>query len=96
MVIGVGKVSLHFDEAFSLKEKRMLLKSVMDKVKNKFNVAVAELAYQDKYQIAHIGISCISNNPAHTDSMLSKICNFIEADARILVYHIETELLYWD
>lgn len=94
MFIGACKVTLRLPENHSLKGKRHVLKSVMTRVKNEFNVAVAEVGSQDLWQVAEIGVCCVSNNGQHATEMISKVVDFIERsrlDAEVIDY--ETELL---
>ena len=92
MNIGVCKISLRLPENLSLKGKRQVLKSVIARVGSKFNVSVAEVDDQDLWQLATIGISCVSNDKRHANEVLSKVVNFI-SDSRfeieILGYEIE-------
>ena len=71
--IGVLSVSIHIPAAQSLKQKRFVLKSLKDKVRNKFNVSVAELDGQDKWQVATLGFCMINNDHRHIDSCLQNI-----------------------
>jgi uncharacterized protein len=92
MNIGVGKVSLRIPENMDLKGKRMVLKSIIGRVKSKFDVAVAEVDDNDMWQLATIGICCISNNKRHSNEVLSKVIRFIESsrfDVEILDYSTE-------
>ncbi len=92
MNIGVCTVDLRLPENMSLKGKRRVVKSVTGRVSNKFNVAVAEVENGDRWQLATIGICCISNDHRHANEILSKVVNFItdsRVDAEILGYEIE-------
>ncbi len=92
MNIGVCKVSLRLPENQSLKGKRRVLKSITTRVASKFNVAVAEVDSEDQWQLATIGICCVSNNGRHTNEVLSKVVDFIinsHFDVEILDYEIE-------
>ncbi len=92
MNVGVCKVSLRLPENMSLKGKRQVLKSITSRVRNKFNVAVAEVDDNDVWQLATIGICCVSNNGRHTNEVLSRVVNFITAsrfEIEILDYEIE-------
>jgi uncharacterized protein YlxP (DUF503 family) len=92
MNVGVAKVSLRIPENMSLKGKRQVLKSIIGRVRSKFDVAVAEVDDNDVWQLATIGICCISNNKRHNNEVLSKVVNFIEKsrfDAEMLDYSIE-------
>jgi len=57
MVVGVCRVILNINEAFSLKEKRQVVKSIVERVKSRFNASVAEVGFNDKWKNAIIGIS---------------------------------------
>ena len=92
MNVGVCKVSLRLPENMSLKGKRQVLKSITSRVRNKFNVAVAEVDDNDMWQLATIGICCVSNNRRHTNQVLSRVVSFIvngRFDVEILDYEIE-------
>ncbi|HBG45463.1 MAG TPA: DUF503 domain-containing protein [Deltaproteobacteria bacterium] len=78
MVVGVARVTLILHASNSLKDKRQVLKSVIEKVKNKFNVSVAEVGGNDVWQRAEIGITAVGNDRAFVNSVLDKVLNFIE------------------
>jgi uncharacterized protein YlxP (DUF503 family) len=78
MVVGVCKVTLAIDESHSLKEKRMVLRRIKDRVANKFNCAIAEVGDQDDWQSAELGFAVVSNEHGFTQSMVQKILAFIE------------------
>ena len=92
MNAGVCKIAVRIPENMSLKGKRQVLKSITSRVRNKFNVAVAEIDHNDLWQMAAIGICCLSNNKRHTNQVLSRVVNFIEAgrfEIELLDYEIE-------
>jgi uncharacterized protein YlxP (DUF503 family) len=94
MNVGVARVSLRLPENMSLKGKRQVLKSITSRVRNKFDVAVAEVDDNDNWRLATIGICCISNNKRHSNQVLTRVVNFIEGarfEAEILDY--ETEII---
>ena len=94
MHVGVARVALHLAENSSLKGKRMVVKSIAQRVRNRFNVAVAEVDTQDAWQVATLGIVCVSDDPRHTNEVLSKVLGFIEGerlDAEI--GNVEMELI---
>src|SRR5215212_384834 len=80
MHIGVARVVLYLAENSSLKGKRMVVKSVAQRVRNRFNVAVAEVDTQDAWRTATLGIVCVSDDPRHANEMLSKVIGFIESE----------------
>jgi hypothetical protein len=92
MNVGVCKIRLRLPENLSLKGKRQILKSIIARVDNKFNVSVAEVDDQDLWQVATLGICCVSNDKRYTNEVLSKIVNFIvdgRFEIEMLDYTIE-------
>ena len=78
MVIGVCTLELHLPDNHSLKGKRQVVNSLKGRLKNRFNVSVAEVDHLDVWQRATLGVVFVSNDRRHVDSELSKILNFIE------------------
>jgi uncharacterized protein YlxP (DUF503 family) len=78
MHVGVARVALHLAENSSLKGKRVVVKSVVQRVRNRFNVAIAEIDSQDAWELITLGIVCVSDDRRHTNEMLSKVIDFIE------------------
>ncbi len=90
MNIGVCRIELRLPENLSLKGKRRVLKSITSRARNKFNVSVAEVDDQDLWQLATIGICCVSNNSRYTNEVLSKVVDFIVNS------HFEVEMLNYE
>ena len=92
MNVGVCMIELRLAENLSLKGKRRVLKSIITRVRNKFNVSIAEVADQNLWQLATLGICCVSNNSRYNNEVLSKVVDFV-VDSRfeieILNYKIE-------
>ena len=82
MHVGVARVALHLAESSSLKGKRMVVKSVAQRVRNRFNVAVAEIDTQDAWQVATLGIVCLSDDPRHSNEMLGREVGLVARDDR--------------
>jgi len=76
-IVALLSVEMHFPEARSLKDKRMLLRRVKDRLK-KFNIATAEVAHLDKWQRAQIGIVTVSNTRVAVDQALNSVIDEIE------------------
>ncbi len=92
MNVGICQIKLRLPENLSLKGKRQVLRSITTRVRNKFNVAVAEVDDQDLWQLATLGICCVSNDKRHTNEVLSKVVDFItdsRFDIEMLNYEIE-------
>jgi len=86
MKILVIQVTLRAEWVHSLKEKRMVIKSLIQKLSNKFNISVSEVDKQDIHQILVIGIAGICASSAQADSTMENIIRFIEnnTDAEII------------
>ncbi len=91
MIVGVVRVSIHFPESGSLKAKRKILLSLKEKIKNKFNVSVAELEDNDKWQRGIIGIAVISNKQSHANAVLSKVMDLVNSRPDIVVTDMQME-----
>ena len=92
MNVGALRVRLRLPENQSLKGKRKILKSITSQVSNRFNVSIAEVDDQDLWQLATLGVSCVSNDGRHANQVLSHVMDFIESirsDAEVLDYEIE-------
>lgn len=92
MHIGICRIRFRIPENGSLKDKRRVLKSITSRVANKFNVSVAEVDDHDLWQVATIGISCVSNDKRHANEILSKVVDYINNDrleVEMLDYNIE-------
>lgn len=92
MIIGILKIKLYAPWVHSLKEKRMIVKSIIMKTRNKFNVSVAEVEEQDLHQIAVLGIVGIAADHAQTDSILDHVLNFIESNTEGEIIDIDREI----
>ncbi|MBI2288444.1 MAG: DUF503 domain-containing protein [Chloroflexi bacterium] len=92
MHIGVCRISFRLPENLSLKGKRQVVKSIISRVASKFNVAVAEIDDNDLWQLATLGVACVSNDKRQANEVLSRVMNFV-TDSRfgieILGYEIE-------
>ncbi|MDO8674248.1 MAG: DUF503 domain-containing protein [Dehalococcoidia bacterium] len=92
MVIGACKVVLFIPDNQSLKGKRHVIKSIVQRVRNTFNVSIAEVEDQDLWQKSTLGVSCVSNDARHVNEVLSKVVEFIEnshTEAQLYDYEIE-------
>jgi len=77
MNVGVCRIELRLPENESLKGKRQVVKSIIARLQNKYNVSVAEIDNQGLWQIATLGITCVSNHRRHADETLSSVVRFV-------------------
>ena len=91
MTIGILQLDLRFSESHSLKEKRMILKSIKDRLRREFNIAVAEIDDQDRWQSARLGISSIGNDKRYVNGLLSRVERWAERqrDAELVSSRME-------
>lgn len=92
MVIGAVSLRLHIPGAQSLKDKRRVVKSILARLQNTFNVSAAEVEDMDKWQVAILGMVTVSNDSQHANEVMSKAVDFIEGghwDAEVLDYELE-------
>lgn len=92
MHIGVCKLSLRIETSRSLKNKRRVAQSLIAAVRSKYNVSVAEVENNERWQVLTIGISCVSNNRSHANEMLSRVESFVgvtRPDLQLLDSEIE-------
>ena len=93
MHVVVLEVRLNLPGVRSLKEKRGIIKSLLERVRNRFQVAVAEVAHQDRWQMAGLGFAAIGNDVAVLQGRMQKVANFIEADGAGVVVDFRLEFL---
>ena len=92
MNVGVCRVRLRLPGNLSLKGKRQVVKSITSRVGSKFNVSVAEVDDHDLWQLATVGICCVSNDKRHANEILSKVVDFIiggRFEIEVIDYDIE-------
>lgn len=86
-------LDLHFPGARSLKDKRQALRSLETKLRNRFNVAVAEVEHQDLWQRARVAVVSVNTDHGHLESTLQSAANEAEGARDIMVVDISTEIL---
>ena len=93
-IIGLSTLQFYLPGVSSLKEKRSILKSMLAKLRNKFNISVAEVDHHDKWQSAQIAIVCVSNTTVHVEKTMNNVIHWIEeSHPDLLITHQDTEIL---
>ena len=85
------KITLRASWVHSLKEKRMVVKTIVQRLKNKFNVSVGEVHEQDIHQIIVIGISAVCGDQKQVDSTLENLIDFVEENTDAEIINIESD-----
>jgi uncharacterized protein YlxP (DUF503 family) len=78
MFIAACRIELELPESSSLKDKRQVLRSLMARVRNKFNAAVAEVDYLESWRDAALGVVCVSNSASHARSMAQAVAAYVD------------------
>ena len=92
MLVGTAIIRLRASWVASLKEKRMIVKSILGRVKNKFNVSIAEIAEQDTHQTIVLGLAFVAASTAQADSITDHVLDFIEENAEAEIIDVVREI----
>lgn len=92
MIVGVLRLQLSLPANRSLKDKRRVLQSLLDRLHQQFNVAAAEVDHQDDRRRAEIAVSCVSNDGTHANRILSRALALVEHEADVVLMDVEMEL----
>lgn len=83
MTVGIARLTLFLPEVHSLKEKRMVLRRVKDRARQKFNLAIAEVGENDIWQRALLGVAVLGNGRRFVESALDEVVRFVRAEAEV-------------
>jgi uncharacterized protein YlxP (DUF503 family) len=93
MVVGLCTVELFIAESQSLKDKRQVLHAIKDRLRNKFNLSVAEVDGQDLWQKAVLGMACVANEGRFVSQVMEQALNMIKGMPVVEVVRTQQELL---
>ncbi len=93
MIIGILTVKLAIPGANSLKDKRQVIKSMLEGIRRKFNVSAAEVGDNDVWRRATIGVACISNDRGLANRIMDKVVDFAESNPVISLVSVELEFV---
>jgi uncharacterized protein len=94
MVIGTLRLTLHLPNAGSLKAKRQVVSGLLRRVRQQFQVAAAEIGERDRWQLAEVGVACVSADGQHADEVLAHVLRFVERSAaEAQLTDVSTELI---
>ena len=93
MVVGTVKIDLRLVENWSLKGKRKVVRSIVDKVKARYNVSIAEVGSNDKWQKIELGLSAVGNDRRHIDSSINHVLAYIESLYLAEIVNAEIEIV---
>lgn len=93
MIVGTLLVELAIPGANSLKDRRQVVKSLVEQLRNKFNASVAEVDDPQVWRRANIGIACVAGETAFVNRMLDKVLDAVRSDPRVSLIDYEMEIL---
>ncbi|MEM9193757.1 MAG: DUF503 domain-containing protein [Myxococcota bacterium] len=96
MVVGMCQVVLSLPGNNSLKGKRKVIRSIVDRGRSRFNAAVAEVDALDEHRKAVLGFSVVSNDHSHANAMIDQISSFIATAGDALMVGRSFELVHFD
>ena len=91
MIVGVLRLQVSVFDAMTLKDKRRVIKSLKDRMANKYNISVAEVDYNDSIRTSVLGVAMVANDSVFLNSALSGIVDFVRKipQLSLIDYHIE-------
>ena len=92
MIVGTVEIKLYAPWVSSLKEKRMIVKSLIARTRNKFNVSIAEIAEQDTHQTIILGVACATSSVSQADSIVDHVIALIESSTEAEIVEITREI----
>lgn len=87
-LIGI-QVDFHLYAIFSLKEKRRIIRSIVDHIRSRYKISAAEVAYMDNLDRGSIGFGIVSNDKQNAETLLQKVINYMDIQSEIEITHIE-------
>jgi len=92
MIIGACQIELHLPHSGSLKAKRQVLKGLKERLRNHYNISVAEVEGEDLWQRATLGVAVVTNNTRFANQILSQVIEFIQKERAIDLLDYEIEM----
>ena len=94
MIVGTGKIKFRLYDINSLKAKRKIVKSIIHRIKNKFNISIAETDFNDSHDWAEVGFSIIGNNARVVNSKLDKVINMADDLGLAMIVDTQIEIIH--
>jgi len=92
LIVGTCRLELYIPAAGSLKSKRGIIKGMKERIRNRYNVSVAEVDYHDLWQRAALGVAVVSTGKRHANSVLSAVVRYVESESRAELTDYELEI----
>ena len=92
MIVGLLKLNIHLHGIQSLKQKRSIVKSLIGRLKSRFNFSVSEVEAHDSKQLAVIALAVVGTDTAFIHQQMDTVVNFAQNDGRFYLGHVEREI----
>ena len=92
MVVGVLHLECGLPGTQSIKDKRRIVKAVLDRLHHRFNVAAAEVTHHESWRRAGLAIACVSTDTRHADSVLARVAREVEHHGELVLLDYSTEM----
>jgi uncharacterized protein len=93
MLVGICQIEIFIPESGSLKSKRFVLSSLKARLRNKFNISIAEVDDNEKWQRTTLGVAVVSNEHRFIEQVVSQILNTIETDDQVELTRHQLEII---
>jgi uncharacterized protein YlxP (DUF503 family) len=93
MHVGIATISLEVTDALTLKDKRQVIRSLLARIRNGFNVSAAEVGQLNAHTKATLGIAAVANDQAYVHGLLEKVIDLVEREGRVVVVDYVTEMV---
>jgi len=93
LIVGTVEIDLNLPGVNSLKEKRQIVRSLLARLRNKFNVSVAEVEYNDVLRSARLGAAVVTNEKKYADQVIAAVIRHIESTPEVVLLDYQVELL---
>jgi len=92
MRVGACQIDIFVNESFSLKDKRRVVNSLKERLRNRFNVSVIEISTNSRWRKSSLGISCVGNDERSVQLLLQQVVQFVEGDDRLEITNLTIEI----
>lgn len=93
-IVGLCTIDIQIAESGSLKQKRQTLRSVISRVRNEFNVSIAEVDHQDSWQLSTLAVACVSSDKQYAQGLLERVVHYIDnGHFDLVLLDYQTELI---
>ncbi len=92
MFVGICRLELVLMESNSLKEKRQVVRSIVERLQHRYNISIAETGQHESLRRAEIGLAAVSNETVYLEKLMGKVVNFVDQDTRVQIVNISKEI----